>query len=593
MKSSKRAFPVVIVGLLLSVHGSAAQAPSAVHLTEAVRGCLSAVSVFTNEAIASNPQWKTSPDAQKAAASHILHTFFDGSMNYPQCLAYMLEPSLPESVKRTEYKLAFAEFRKAGQNITQAGSGSSASGTTNLVSKNLNSSVLSLASEYGGLTQSTSGQTTTLSGTLAGIPLQLESRSGVPLFAECTSTAGRGCIGSKTLENLDRISWGVGVGTGGGSAGSGTAGTASGGAQPVTLSSASSSSAFSLNQVTAKFAALRQMPTVADLATAAAKLNATAFMQAGEKLKIALAGISDSAAAQQDLDDAAAAFLDGCVRDPSTPGTSAPASCSCTPQSWATAAQAYLRAANNAHVDYQAAVVAFLQALGQFTAQEDLAYASAIKPTVSAEYDLNTPANQLSDSVFRLIVSWMPVKQPLAKDGAGGPSSSKSHAASSSSPSDKANASDKTGPPGSWTFTFNAAASIYNSQPSSSIPSARRLRDIQIAGEADYKLPRSLPVLGAPSFCGAFYYQDQTSAAILKVPVSGLPITGLNSTTNQVFTRTGPIDIGQFKISFGSTSSGFRVPLAFTVANRTELLQGMDVKGQIGISYDFDSLLSK
>jgi hypothetical protein len=75
--------------------------------------------------------------------------------------------------------------------------------------------------------------------------------------------------------------------------------------------------------------------------------------------------------------------------------------------------------------------------------------------------------------------------------------------------------------------------------------------------------------------------------------ISGLPITGLSTSTNQVFTEKGPIDIGQFKISFGKPGSAITVPLSFTVANRTELLQGMDVKGQIGFSYDFASLLSK
>jgi hypothetical protein len=62
-----------------------------------------------------------------------------------------------------------------------------------------------------------------------------------------------------------------------------------------------------------------------------------------------------------------------------------------------------------------------------------------------------------------------------------------------------------------------------------------------------------------------------------------------------VFTQRGPIDIGQLKVSFGTSSSGVSVPLSFTVANRTELIQGMnlDWKGQIGFSYDFASLLSK
>jgi hypothetical protein len=484
---------------------------------------------------------------------------FGGQSGTGICLAYMLDERSIESAKS---KVAFAHLKDASQNTTQAGSGSSASGSTNLVSKNSSSNLLSLASEYGGLTQSTSGQTTTLSGTLAGVPLQLESKSGLPLFAECTAATSKGCIRPTTLDRLSRVSYAVGVGTGGGSAGTGTAGAASGKAQPVSLTSVGSSSAYSLNQVTAKFAAFRQMPTARDLATASSKIDTSQIT---------------NPVVQQDLRQASEILLDA------YPDHLAAA--------WQPAAQAYARAVQASGVDYKDALAGFLVSLGQVTAEEDLAYENAIKPTVSGEYDLNTPANQPSNSVFKLIVSWIPPAASAKEAGA-----HKGGSADASGPADPAEKpapakSDKT--PGGWTLTLNAAASIYNAQPSASIPSARRLRDVQIAAEADYKFPTKLPIVGPPTVSGAFYYQDQTSASILKAPISGLPITGLSASTNQVFTRTGPLDIGQIKLSFGSTGSGFRVPLAFTVANRTELLQGMDVKGQIGISYDFDSLLSK
>jgi hypothetical protein len=443
---------------------------------------------------------------------------------------------------------------------------------------------MSLASEYGGVTQSASGQTTTLSGTLASVPLSVESRTGTPLFGLC-SAGYTHCIRPETLDRLGRLSYGVGVGTGGGSAGSGTASAASGSTQSVSLSSAGSSSAYSLSQVTGKFTLLRQLPTAATLATAAKNINATIEQQTetqANKLTTLLASIDQSKdpAVQANLEQAAQALFDGLATDPTT--------------SWNTAALHLTLAAKAVNPGYLDQVAAYLQAIAEYSAQEEIAYSGAVKPTLSFEYDFNLPAQQPTNSVFKVVASWIPTKSSTNTTTQKIATGNRKTADPPDAPSPKSAAAAKTNTTTGWTLTLNAAASIYNTEPSTSIPNARRLRDIQIAGEADYKFHKSLPVLGVPSFCSAFYYQDQTSAAILNVPISGLPIVGLATSTRQVFTRTGPIDVGQFKLSFGSSSSsGIRVPLAFTLANRTELLQGMDVKGQIGISYDFDSLLSK
>ncbi len=523
------------------------------------------------------------PQDRDKALAHLQRDIFDPA-NDRGCQALMLASVYPTATAKAAYKAAFHQYKNVTENVTQVGSGSSAGGTTNLVSKNLSSEVLSVASEYGGVTQSSSGQTTTFSGTLASVPLSVESRTGTPLFGLC-SAGYTHCIRPETLDRLGRFSYGVGVGTGGGSAGSGTASAASGSAQSVSLSSAGSSSAYSLSQVTGKFAFLRQLPTASALAAAAKNIDATIEQQTetqANKLTALLASIDQSkgAAVQANLEQAAQALFDGFATDPET--------------AWNTAALRLTLAAKAVNPGYLDQVAAYLQAIAEYSAQEEMAYSGALKPTLSFEYDFNLPTQQPTNSVFKVVASWILTKsantatpRKVANKTADPPD-----APSPRSPASPT--STKTNTTTGWTLTLNAASSIYNTQPSASIPTARRLRDIQIAGEADYKFPKSLPVLGAPTFCGAFYYQDQTSAAILNVPITGLPITGLATGTKQVFTRTGPIDVGQFKLSFGSSSSsGIRVPLAFTVANRTELLQGMDVKGQIGISYDFDSLLSK
>jgi hypothetical protein len=97
----------------------------------------------------------------------------------------------------------------------------------------------------------------------------------------------------------------------------------------------------------------------------------------------------------------------------------------------------------------------------------------------------------------------------------------------------------------------------------------------------------------------AYYFQDQTSPAILNVtpssPLSGISFTGLSSSATQVFTQTGHIHLGQVKLTLGNSSSGFSLPISVTASNRTELVVNnkISIRPQIGISYSFDSLLSK
>jgi hypothetical protein len=493
------------------------------------------------QARGSHPNWANADSPDHAGAIDAVITGFFDSKNQRGCQAIMLASVNTAKLISLEYQNVFDQFRNKIQNLQQSGGNASSGGTTNLVSKSFGSQLLSFASEYGGITQSTSGQTTTFSGSLSGIPLAIESSTGAPIFAECSaSTSNSKCFSPGAMDALSRFSFSAGVNSSGGTVGSGTATGGQGTTQPVILTGASSSSNFSLNQVTSKIAIFRQLPTVSTLNAAAGKLDKTVLANMSQQATGLTAYLTAIDSSKDALKPAAEALLNG---DASAPNSA-----------WQSAAERFAAAVGDVDPNYMKSIAPYLKAATEFSAQEDIAYTSGIKPTLSLEYDFNNPANQPTNSVFKLIGAWVP---------------------------------------GNWTLTLNGAASIYNSQPSSSIPSATWLRDVQLAAEADYKLKKSLPLVGSPTFSWAFYYQDQTSPSILKVPISGLPITGLSPTTNQVFMTRGPIDIGQFKISLGKSSSGVSVPLSMTVSNRTELLTGMDVRGQIGISYDFSSLLSK
>jgi hypothetical protein len=145
-----------------------------------------------------------------------------------------------------------------------------------------------------------------------------------------------------------------------------------------------------------------------------------------------------------------------------------------------------------------------------------------------------------------------------------------------------------------WSVTANGAVAIYDSRPSHGIPGASRLRDLQAGVEVDRKFSTSLSFLSTPTLSATYYFQHQSSPAILNVnpsmPLPGITFTGLPSNAMQVFAKKGNISIAQLKVTLGSGSA--RVPFAVSYSNRTELITRPEWKAQIGISYDFDSLFA-
>ena len=143
----------------------------------------------------------------------------------------------------------------------QAGSSSSTSGSTSLVSKNFTSRVLSVADEYGALTSSTSGQTTTISGSLDQLFSAVEGASK-GIFTECAvkTIPGAGCVNSGLMSLLGRVSYSTSLDLNQPSTITGTAtGTPQGTSQQVTGTQGGNS--FALSQFTAKFFIWAAKPT--------------------------------------------------------------------------------------------------------------------------------------------------------------------------------------------------------------------------------------------------------------------------------------------------------------------------------------------
>jgi len=514
--------------------------------------------LFTNEPCQKNfeDQWNAFQAAGKQGpnadtAERLLKQDLDPRVQ-AGCLADLLISATPDAAKRRILTDAVGHFVSAVEK--QAGSSVSGSGSTNPIAKNFASSLFSVANEYGALTSSTSGQTTTLSGSLDQLPSPFAGGlSGVA--AECAVEIVQRslCVNSKLLNFLGRINYSASLDLSQPSTITGTAtGQASGGTQQVTGTQGGSN--LSLSQFTAKILILGGKPSMDDLQTAGASKGLGAGVVSKWKTVSQLINATNSGefadwedTTANQLLNATAGNIQGVmnVRIALLPD---------------------ILVKGNSLTSVIDVALGYAEAIAKGTVNERQIFDKAMwsKPLLSAEYDFNTPANQPTNSTFRFIYG-----QSLK----------------------------------SWKITANGAVSIYDSQPSSSIPGASRLRDTQFGAEGDYTVPVfTIPLIGkldTSSLGLAYYFQDQTSPAILNVtpssPLTGISFTGLSASATQVFTQAGHIHLGQAKLILGSSSTGFSLPISVTASNRTELINNNKIliRPQVGINYSFDSLLTK
>jgi hypothetical protein len=442
----------------------------------------------------------------------------------------------------------------------QNGTGTGTGGSTSLTAKGLTSKLLSVASEYGALTQSTSNDTTTVQGTLAGVPLALMQRGAM---TECSTRllAVTPCIHQNLLKWMSRTSYSVSFATLASSAVATNSNTAAGTSTAAQATSSTSTSggvnAYSLKAVLVQGALdksayndadtqISSAAAVAAVQTAQAALNANEVENAAvfiPFLKAQAAALRTTAETGNRVAVVAQwrALANQLV---SALGVSV----TVTPD-----AAANLPVLQNA----VKLAIAYTSYLGTEDAT-GLAKMLAVPPVLSAEFDQNRPISAPENSVFRVI--FQKTYKPI-------------------------------------TVTVNGAVSIYDSaQPN--VPGASRLRDSEFAAELAHPFSLSIPDVTATNFTvsGAFYDQYQSSPAILNVtpgaPVDGVTFVNLPSTATQVYGRKGNIAIGQLKLTAGG-GSAVTVPLSVTYSNRTELISKPTWKAQIGVSYDFDSMFAK
>jgi hypothetical protein len=126
-------------------------------------------------------------------------------------------------------------------------------------------------------------------------------------------------------------------------------------------------------------------------------------------------------------------------------------------------------------------------------------------------------------------------------------------------------------------LTGNASVTLFDEIP---VGLTRRVRDVQLSAELSVRLG-SAATTGpfVLAFSGKYQRQFENSLA-----ANGVIVPDSKGTTA----------IGQLKLTIPvSKGTGVKMPLSVTFANRTELIKEKEIRGNVGITYDLDSLFAR
>jgi len=457
-----------------------------------------------------------------------------------ECLAQLLTQTEQSTAPRDLF-VPFLKALEAQRTDKQSGSSTGTGGSTNLVSKGTTAKILSIATEYGALTETVSKQVVTVSGSLDGIPAALFRQHIAPY---CASSDPSNC-GTALIETLQRFSYSVAFDTSQSAQGvSGTpAGVVQGTAQPVTFAA----DGHSITGVTVRAVLWNDRDTLSKTFQQAWKDK----IKNNDTAKIAATSLRQQAGDFLD----AVSKVDGYETWKKETVRQLLASPGKAKAVWEDRVRVLADMLQASSPDLGSKATDALEARGKFRFEEDAVVATLKKPIATLQYDYKQPTNQPTTSTLRLIL-------------------------------------DK-GMDRGWSFALNGAVELYNNTPSPAILGAGPVRDTQVGAQLQKDLGK-LDLVGAAALAGTYYYQYQNSPSILNVtpgtPLDGINLTGLPSTATQVFATPGNIHVFQLRLVIGPGQSGARIPFSVTYSNRTELIDKPTWRAQIGVSYDFDSL---
>jgi hypothetical protein len=418
----------------------------------------------------------------------------------------------------------------------QTGSSPSSSGTTSVVSKGVAAQILSLATEYGALSRTSSTTVTTFRGKPTGIARLLKGDEAFPYCAiydfSCESGLAR---------ILDGSSFYVSFNT--------TPSNSTSASTSTTPSDNSSILNASAKQVAAWGARydfhVRKKP--ADIAKDYAKQFNSTVTNAGAAYALAVQSLLGKIPEQQ-LTNWQAKYVALLQSDATAdPGEFTKA--------LSQAVKDLADLAQKADPQFKAASDLVVTRMSSYFVSRDKLMDDYInRQTYSISYDNTRAANQPSQSSIKFILS---ARMPKFAQ-----------------------------------VTANGTVEWYDQILKSNVS---RFRDAQFALELDHTFGKTDAQL-TPSLSAGYYFQYMVDNALLTLPSTALaPGTSIQLPGNasELLNTKGPIHLGQVKVTFKIKNSGVSIPLALTFSNRTDLIKATEVRGNFGLTFNLDNLLTK
>jgi hypothetical protein len=448
--------------------------------------------------------------------------------------------------------------------VTQVGSSPSTSGSTNLVTKPTTTDFLSVAAESGAFTDSLNGNAVTLQANALGLTKYL---ANAPVFARWDS---------KFADRIQPLDFTVSLNVAqSGSSTVPTTGSANSSTPPSIASVVLPSNNASFGSFRVAYAIYRpynpQDKTFLANWNKAVTANQGILNSTGSAIKVALDALLTPTVVQAMAENLAA---------PQSEWHEAGAAAEKQGNfdAFASAYETY----DNTVCDYILSrpdapknVLTLSQALDAFNAAAYTVLDQARgTPLATVSYTYSTPASKPATHDFTLVLSELFRGGKDIKDASGNKTGQKDETRTFWSGAQ---------------LTGNFTASIYANLP----PGATygRFRDVQLSAEFDKPFGGTIAEpRGVLSVAG--YGQFQYDPTVLNITqgniVPGTDIT-LPENAQVLLGTSGWLGVVQGKIVF-NLAKGLSIPVALKWSNKTDLLKGSDVRGQLGLTYDLSAL---
>lgn len=473
----------------------------------------------------------------------------------PGLLQYAGKSSVVEDALKQGIHDALSDQAEQSRTDEQLTSSPNASGTASAVAKASLASLLSAAVDSGAITQALNGNTSTLSGNAYGVirflaggdPIQCNA----PSKAEMDTGHYKDC-GTRILKDIGfTVSVDMDQGT---TKTAATSPTGNPAGTPPTVDLLTGHNRFSGASVKYVFSNPRDVRSKqfqkdwADYY----KTNRDKFQSAGSTLLSVL----DPVLNQMFESAAYVTNLEAARDDLTTRFPNAAPDRDSLEKWYAAYLDKQLADAKAANSDFDAQVRKAYTAYQKFQGTATgLLEAITRHPVFSAEYDFERPQGQPELSRFRV----MSTLNPFGPNG---------------------------------TLSINAAGTLYNSSSVSS--QFGRWRDAQASMQLERRLGGDLANYAA-RFSLAGYFQYMISPGLISLdqnnfaPDTTIP---LPQAAALALSPTGPLWLGEAKVTFKLKNTGAEIPIAFSYANRTDLIKATSTRGHIGITYDLDKLFT-